>query len=89
MIHHPFASHIFDDAGKQQSIDALLHSKHGETRWTPALSNEWGRLAQSNNAGVASTDTIRFVPFANVPTNKKVTYASFACDYRPLKAGKW
>ena len=31
------------------------------------------------------TDTIAFISKSEVPSNKKVTYASYACDYRPLK----
>ena len=83
------ANHIFDDNGSKQSLDKLLQGKHGPTRWLPALSNKWGRLAQSNDLGVESTDTIDFIDFNQIPTNKKVTYASFACDHRPLKDEKW
>ena len=31
------------------------------------------------------TDTIAFISPQDVPTNQPVTYASFVCDYRPLK----
>ena len=79
------ANHIYDDNGRRLSIDALLKGEHGETRWNPALSNEWGRLAQGNYNGVKSTDTIDFIPFTLVPKDKKTTYASFVCDHRPLK----
>ena len=84
-----FASHIFDSTGRKQTLDNLLNSKDGPTRWTPALSNEWGRLAQGNDAGVEHTDTIDFIFSHEVPTHKKVTYATFACDHRPLKDEKW
>ena len=66
-----------------------MSGEHGKDRWSPALSNEWGRLAQGNYNGVESTDTIDFIPFQQVPTDKKVTYASFACDHRPLKSEPW
>ena len=66
-----------------------MQSEHGKTCWYPALSNEWGRLAKGNDNGVAFTNTIEFISKNGVPTNKKVTYASFACDYRPLKDEKW
>ena len=85
-VFQPSISHIFDSAGKKQSLDKLLAGEHGNSRWNPALSNEWGRLAQGNNTGIECTNTIDFVPFSSVPQNKKVTYASFACDHRPLKA---
>ena len=35
------------------------------------------------------TDTIDFILFNQVPKDKKVTYASFACDHLPLKDEKW
>ena len=49
------------------------------------LSNEIGRLAQGVGDHVAGTDTIDFINKSEVPENKKVAYANFICDYRPLK----
>ena len=57
----------------------------GDT-WSIALSNELGRLAQGVEDRVIGTDTIDFIPKNEVPHNKKVTYANFVCDYRPLKS---
>lgn len=54
-------------------------------KWKPALSNEWGRLAQDNDTGVKHTDTIQFIAKEDVPMENKVTYASFVCNHRPLK----
>ena len=85
----PTVSHIFDDFGRKQTLDNLLASDDGPTKWIPALSNEWSRLAQGNFSGVESTDTIDFISLSQVPSNKKVTYATFACDHRPLKEEKW
>ena len=82
-------NHIYNDQGKKQSIDALINGPDAKPKWLPALSNEWGRLAQGNDAGVEATDTIQFVAFSDVPLDKKVTYASFVCSYRPLKKEKW
>ena len=82
-------NHIYDTKGQKQSIDALINGPDALTKWLPALSNEWGRLAQGNDAGVEATNTINFVAFSEVPVDKKVTYASFVCDYRPLKKEKW
>ena len=63
-------------------VDALLQGSDGPTRRILAISNKWVRLAQGNNAGVAATDTVDFVPFHDVPKHKKVTYTNFACDYQ-------
>ena len=49
------------------------------------MSNEWGRLAQGNDYGVNMTDTIDYIHKYNVPSNQKVTYGSFVCNYKPLK----
>ena len=53
--------------------------------WSRSTSNEFGRLAQGNDFGVEGSDTIRFIAPHQVPFDRKVTYASFVCDYRPLK----
>ena len=55
----------------------------------PALSDEWDRLTQGNHTSIESTDTIEFVNHFSVPTDRKVTYTSFVCDYRPLRDKKW
>ena len=86
---YPQIAHIFDEKGKRMTVDQLLSGKHGKTRWEPALSAEWGRLSQGNDAGVEFTDCIDFIFHSEVPKNKKTTYAGFACDYRPLKDQKW
>ena len=43
--------HIYDDNGKKLTMENLLRGPDGESKWIPALSNEWGRLAQGNDAG--------------------------------------
>ena len=49
------------------------------------MSTELGRLAQGNKYGVTPTDTIDFITKDELPPNKKVTYANFIADHRPLK----
>ena len=79
--------HIFTVDGKKQFIDALLSGtdKHS---WLQSLSNERDRLAQGNSSGVKGTDTIRFIFRNKVPKGRSVTYATFVCDYKPLKDEK-
>ena len=60
-----------------------------QTKWYTALSYELGRLIQSINVNVHCTDAMNFVHPSEIPINQKVTYASFMCDYRPLKPEKW
>ena len=83
-IFEPQMNHIYTPNGKKQTIDDLLNSIDKEI-WTKSLSNEWGRLAQGNKHGVKSTDTIEFICKGDVPTGRKVTYATYVVDYRPLK----
>ena len=71
------------------TIDFLIQGDDGTNKWIPALSNEWGRLAQCNNAGVESTDTIEFIDHLHIPKDSKAIYASFVCDHRPLKDEHW
>ena len=58
-------------------------------RWYQALSNEFGRPTQSNDAGVRCTNAMNFIHYSQIPSNSKVTYTSFVCDHRPLKSEQW
>jgi hypothetical protein len=83
---HHNVNHIYNDQGKKENIDTLLAGKNGTT-WENSLCNEYGRLAQGCKANnVAGTDTCDFIHAHEVPTDKKVTYGNFICDYRPLKS---
>ena len=77
-------NHIYDPKGKRLSIDKLLESKE-RLVWLRGLSNEWGRLANGNVFGIKGTNTIKFISRNEVPHNQDVTYATFVCDYKPLK----
>jgi len=86
--HHNYINHIYDENGKRETIDSLLQGKSSQV-WIRSLSNEWGRLANGNDAGIKGTQTIAFIPKSLVPSDKKVTYATMVCDYRPLKDEKY
>ena len=79
---HERINHIYNIHDNKQNLENLI--KENPTRWFKALSNEWGRLSHGNDAGVEYTDTIEYIAHTEVPKNKKVTYASFVCDCRPL-----
>ena len=76
--------HIYDTNGKKESLESLM--KKDPIKWGKALSNEWGRLAQGNKHGVVATNTILFITKDEIPQGRDITYASFVCDYRPLKS---
>lgn len=79
------ANHIFNDRGVRETINSLR--KKDPEKWNRALSNEWGRLAQGNKYGVTATNTITFIfKKSEIPNNAPITYASFVCNFRPLKS---
>jgi hypothetical protein len=81
----PVVNHIYNALGKKETIDTLLEGQNGPT-WTNGLCNECGRLAQGcSENNILGTDTIDFIYQHEVPSDKKVTYGNFICDYRPLK----
>ena len=56
----PVVNHIFRPDGKKETIDSVLQGSDRDI-WRQSLSNEWGRLAQGNDNGVLSTETIDFI----------------------------
>jgi hypothetical protein len=83
-----YANYIHDENGKRETVDSLLAGSNHDV-WNQALSNEFGRLAQGNDAGVRFTDAIDFIAKSEVPKGCDLTYASFVCDHRPLKSDPW
>ena len=86
---YPSINHIFNETtGKKETLESLLNGPD-RARWLKALSNEIGRLASGNIYGVKFTNTIKFIKKSDVPSDKTVTYATFVCDFRPLKSEPW
>ena len=56
----PSMAHIFNIAGKQETMSYLLCGKDASI-WNTSLANEFGRLAQGINGRVTATDTIDFI----------------------------
>ena len=65
-------NHIYCLDGKKETIDTLLQGSNRDI-WTQSLSNEWGRLAQSNDKSVLATDTVDFIHQHEVPGGCDVT----------------
>ena len=53
----PVVNHIYRPDGKKETIDSVLQGSDRKI-WSQSLSNEWGRLAQSNDNDVLATDTM-------------------------------
>ena len=79
-------NHVFDSSGNKQSIDDVINKGQNKTQWRISLSNEIGRLTKGLQNRVSYTDTMEFIKKSEVPKDKKVTYANFVLDYRPLKS---
>ena len=78
------AQHIFDDNGQKQSLEDLLKGPMAKT-WTRSTRNELGRLSNVILGCIKGTRAIGFIKKSKIPKGKKITYANFVCDYRPLK----
>ena len=82
---NPKLLHLYNKLGKKETIDSLLAGQHSDTFWT-ALANELGRLTNVVHGCVRATSTIRFILQSDIPSDRKITYANFICDYRPHKS---
>jgi hypothetical protein len=71
--------------GQAMEYRALVRNPTTAATWTRSYANELGRLAQGVGGRIHGTDTIFFIPIANVPTDRTVTYGRIVCDYRPQK----
>eukprot|EP00957_Ditylum_brightwellii_P052689 3994206-Ditylum_brightwellii.AAC.1 len=60
------------------------------TAWKRSFANELGRLAQGVAKWEKGTNTIFFIPYEEVPEDRRkdVTYRRIICDYRPQKKEK-
>ena len=73
--------------GKQLEYKQLInHPNHKLRRtWQHSCANEFGRLAQGVSGRIDGTETIKFLHYHEMPTNRQPTYARFVCEIRPQK----
>ena len=76
-------NHMYTSTGKKKYLDSLLNGNFSKI-WHQYFSNKLGQSAQGNRT-VKENDTLDFIYKHQVPTNKKVTYANFICDFSALK----
>eukprot|EP00957_Ditylum_brightwellii_P046485 3527710-Ditylum_brightwellii.AAC.1 len=63
----------------------LIKGKHKE-KWITSFANKLGRLANGVGTHIPTgTNTITFIPYSQVPTNKTVTYGRIVCSICPKK----
>ena len=73
------------DSGKLLEYRDLIKGKD-KIVWERGMSNEMGRLAQGVGTRMPhGTDTIKFIKYSDMPTNKKPTYARIVSELRPHK----
>jgi hypothetical protein len=82
--HHAHAV-LHPETGVAMEYKALSTNPANKTTWVRSFANELGRLAQGVGKRIMGTNTIFFIPFARVPTDRTVTYGRLVCDYRPQK----
>jgi hypothetical protein len=89
---HTANSVIDERTGKSYEYRHLISGQvngHSSATWSKSFANEIGRLAQGVGTRIpaaAATNTIHFVPFTNIPRDRKVTYGRIVCSVRPQKA---
>ena len=75
------------ETGEYLNYRQLLRDPKHKTIWNTSSANEFGRLAQGVGGRVNPTNTIFFIPYHQVPINRRkdVTYGSFSCNMKPNK----
>ena len=87
LTHMTIVNLIYNKIGLKLLLDHLINDNL--KRWHKALSNELGWPTQRNFTGVKWTNTMDFIHHFDIPYHSKITYASFVCDYRPLRSELW
>ena len=89
MLTHEYDAHINHlynpVTGNKETYDSLC--AQDPEKWERSFANEIGRLASGVGDRMPSgkKHNMFFIPRAQVPDGRKVTYANAVCDYRPLK----
>ena len=84
-FNNPKLLHLYNKLGKKETNDSLLAGPHSAT-WRTALANELGQLTNGVHGRVRATNTIRFILWSDIPSDRKITYANLIYDYRPHKS---
>ena len=83
-----FAHAIIDEeTGKSLEFRHLIKLDKYRDIWMKSFANELCRLAQGIR-DIPGTNTIDFIPFAEVPKGETVTYDRIVCTFRPQKDEK-
>jgi hypothetical protein len=76
---------LHPETGEVMSYNKLITDPETQSTWKRSTANKFGRLAQGVGGRVQGTNTIKFIPVADVPKNRTVTYARFVCDSEHMR----
>ncbi len=82
------ANPVLDEAtGRSMEYRHLIQHPDPQVRkrWSNAMCNELGRLAQGYKNQVQFTNCIHFIAFSDIPPDKLPTYARIVAELRPQK----
>ena len=84
---HYAARITHSETGRSMEYKDLITDPSTCATWLHSAAIEFGHLAQGlPDKRVEPTNTMFFIPFSQVPKDKRPTYARFVCSYRPQKA---
>jgi hypothetical protein len=87
-FHPPLANAVLDpDTGESLEYKQLISRNKYKTIWTKSFANELGRLAQGIR-DVEGTNTIFFIPKAQMPPGRTATYGRIVVEIKPQKTEK-
>jgi hypothetical protein len=84
---HCACSIIDPDTGATMEYRHLIKSPKHKDEWAHSFANKLGRLAQGIGQREKGTNTIFFIPHANIPQERRrdVTYGRICVDHQPQK----
>jgi hypothetical protein len=77
-----------EETGDMLEYRHLINRPKYRDTWPKAFGKEIGRLAQGQKGVVEGTNSIFFIPYDEVPGDRKkdITYAQICANYRPEKS---
>ena len=75
---------IDQKTGDELEYKQLIARPDTKAQWQQSFTNELGRLAQGQDNNNVGTNTINFIPFDNIPTDRRkdITYGRIVVEYK-------
>jgi hypothetical protein len=84
---HQANAGIHPVTGKEMEYTALTKDPRLQPLWKRGFGNKCGRLFKGTR-DIPGTDTCFFIKLTNIPKDRKITYGTIVCDYKPHKKEK-